>query len=268
LITKGILTRKLPWILVLLGVALALVMELSGVSSLPFAVGVYLPLSSSAPIFVGGLVRYAVERLGKTKGEKPASELESEMSPGVLFSTGFIAGGTLAGVLVTCLNFSDTLLDKTGLWQYRRVPVAAYAKFDEQCLALAKFELGEDAAEKELRQKADEIKELNSNLPKKFVPLKKETTLELPGNEQAIVEKDTTLGEFAKNKLNSEAQAGSLFDLNSETLELPDGLPAGAEMRMPQRNAPALAAFGALAIILSAVGLGWILKAKDGSSDV
>jgi hypothetical protein len=105
-------------------------------------------------------------------------------------------------------------------------------------------------------------------LPKKFVPLKKETTLELPGNEQAIVEKDTTLGEFAKNKLNSEAQAGSLFDLNSETLELPDGLPAGAEMRMPQRNAPALAAFGALAIILSAVGLGWILKAKDGSSDV
>jgi putative OPT family oligopeptide transporter len=268
LITKGILTRKLPWILVLLGVALALVMELSGVSSLPFAVGVYLPLSSSAPIFVGGLVRYAVERLGKTKGEKPASELESEMSPGVLFSTGFIAGGTLAGVLVTCLNFSDTLLDKTGLWQYRRVPVAAYAKFDEQCLALAKFELGEDAAEKELRQKADEIKELNSNLPKKFVPLKKETTLELPGNEQAIVEKDTTLGEFAKNKLNSEAQAGSLFDLNSETLELPDGLPAGAEMRMPQRNAPARAAVGALAINLYPGGLGWILKAKDGSSDV
>ena len=61
LITKGILTQKLPWTLVLLGVAIALVLELSGVPSLPFAVGVYLPLSSSTPIFVGGLMRYMAD---------------------------------------------------------------------------------------------------------------------------------------------------------------------------------------------------------------
>src|SRR6185369_15340444 len=58
LIIDGILTQKLPWSLVLLGVAIALVLELAGVPSLPFAVGVYLPLSSSTPIFIGGLARY------------------------------------------------------------------------------------------------------------------------------------------------------------------------------------------------------------------
>ena len=112
LITHGILNQKLPWILVLLGVILALVMELCGVSSLPFAVGVYLPLSSTTPIFVGGLTRYVVERIGRKRDEGPASELESEMSPGVLFSTGYIAGGTIAGVLLAFLTFSETITAK------------------------------------------------------------------------------------------------------------------------------------------------------------
>jgi putative OPT family oligopeptide transporter len=111
LITHGILNQKLPWVLVLLGVILAIVMELSGVSSLPFAVGVYLPLSSTTPIFLGGLVRYVVERVGKKTDHSPASELESEMSPGVLLSTGYIAGGSIAGVLIAFLAFSDTLPD-------------------------------------------------------------------------------------------------------------------------------------------------------------
>ena len=70
LITHGILNQKLPWILVILGVMLALVMELCGVSSLPFAVGVYLPLSSTTPIFVGGLVRYVVERVGRRRDKR------------------------------------------------------------------------------------------------------------------------------------------------------------------------------------------------------
>ena len=103
LITQGILSQKLPWVLVLLGVSIAVVMELCHVSSLPFAVGVYLPLSSSTPIFVGGLVRYFVERSSRKSRETPASELESEMSPGVLLSTGYIAGGTIAGVIVSFL---------------------------------------------------------------------------------------------------------------------------------------------------------------------
>src|SRR5207247_5372702 len=61
-IIKGILDRKLPWALVLFGVMIAVVLELSGIPSLAFAVGVYLPISSSAPVFVGGLVRWLVDR--------------------------------------------------------------------------------------------------------------------------------------------------------------------------------------------------------------
>ena len=105
LITHGILNQKLPWTLVLLGVIVAAVMELTGVSSLAFAVGMYLPLSSSTPIFLGGLVRYVVERLGRRQTGQGESELESEMSPGVLFSTGYIAGGSIAGVLIALLSF-------------------------------------------------------------------------------------------------------------------------------------------------------------------
>ncbi len=109
LITHGILNQKLPWTLVMLGVLIAIVMELSGVSALPFAVGMYLPLLSLSPIFVGGMVRYIVERFGRRQSDQPASELESEMSPGVLLSTGYIAGATIAGVLIGFSNFSDTL---------------------------------------------------------------------------------------------------------------------------------------------------------------
>ncbi len=111
LITHGILNQKLPWTLVLLGVAVAVIVELSGISSLAFAVGMYLPLSSSTPIFVGGLARYCVEKVGRKKAVKPTSELESEMSPGMLFSTGYIAGGSIAGVIISFLMFSDTIPD-------------------------------------------------------------------------------------------------------------------------------------------------------------
>ncbi|MBI5266490.1 MAG: oligopeptide transporter, OPT family [candidate division Zixibacteria bacterium] len=94
LIIDGILTQKLPWGLVLIGIFLALVMELVGVSSLPFAVGLYLPLSSSAPIMAGGMIRAFVDK--KRKG----TATEAEFSPGVLLSSGFIAGGAIMGVIV------------------------------------------------------------------------------------------------------------------------------------------------------------------------
>ncbi|MRG95043.1 OPT family oligopeptide transporter [Polyangium spumosum] len=93
LIIDGILTRKLPWSLVLIGVMLALVMELCGVASLPFAVGVYLPISTSVPIFVGGLVRWLVDR---RRGQAGGDE---EFSPGTLLSSGYIAGGAIAGLV-------------------------------------------------------------------------------------------------------------------------------------------------------------------------
>ncbi len=110
LVTQGILNHKLPWTLVLLGVLIAVVLELSGVGALAFAVGVYLPLSSTTPIFIGGLVRYLVERTKRKKETGPASDLESEMSPGALFSTGYIAGGTMGGLLIAFLVLFDRLI--------------------------------------------------------------------------------------------------------------------------------------------------------------
>ena len=97
-IVDGILTRKLPWDLVLLGVAIALVLELAGIPSLPFAVGVYLPLSSSTPIFVGGMARWLADKFARR------AAAESEMSPGVLLSSGYIAGGTIMAIIVNLIS--------------------------------------------------------------------------------------------------------------------------------------------------------------------
>ncbi|HOD67059.1 MAG TPA: oligopeptide transporter, OPT family [candidate division Zixibacteria bacterium] len=98
LIIDGILTQKLPWGLVLIGVFLALMMELVGISSLPFAVGLYLPLSSSAPIMAGGLIRGIVDR------KRKSNSAEAEFSPGVLMSSGFIAGAAIMGIVVAGLT--------------------------------------------------------------------------------------------------------------------------------------------------------------------
>lgn len=107
LITDGILTQQLPWVLVILGVMIAVVLELASVSSLPFAVGVYLPLSASAPIFLGGLIRYWADRrragARKQQGLAAESDLEAESSPGVLMSSGLIAGGAIAGIALALL---------------------------------------------------------------------------------------------------------------------------------------------------------------------
>lgn len=103
LIIDGILTQKLPWGLVLLGVFISVLMELCGVSALPFAVGVYLPLASSSPIFVGGIIRWLVDRRKKAV----SSETDSDSSPGVLLSSGLIAGGSIAGIGLALLSLSE-----------------------------------------------------------------------------------------------------------------------------------------------------------------
>jgi hypothetical protein len=104
-IIKGILDRQLPWGLVLFGVMIAVVLELCGVSSLAFAVGVYLPVASSAPIFVGGLVRWLVDyRMRRELREHNLDEAqltaEGDKSPGVLLASGYIAGGAIAGIII------------------------------------------------------------------------------------------------------------------------------------------------------------------------
>lgn len=97
LVTDGILTQKLPWGLVLIGVFLTIAIEIMGLQSLPIAVGVYLPISTSASMFAGGAVRWLVERRMRG-GERSIAEVES--GPGVLFSSGLIAGGAIAGIVI------------------------------------------------------------------------------------------------------------------------------------------------------------------------
>jgi putative OPT family oligopeptide transporter len=96
IIIEGILGGKLEWRLVFTGVLVAVVMELLGISALPVAVGMYLGLSTATPIFFGGLLRWATDRWRGVS----ASEAETETSPGVLLSSGYIAGGTLCGLLI------------------------------------------------------------------------------------------------------------------------------------------------------------------------
>jgi hypothetical protein len=106
-IIKGMLDRKLPWGLVLFGVMIAVVLELCGVSSLAFAVGVYLPIASSAPVFVGGLVRWLVDHRRRMRNhELDAAQLaaESDRSSGVLLASGYIAGGAIAGIVIAFME--------------------------------------------------------------------------------------------------------------------------------------------------------------------
>jgi len=260
LITNGILTQKLPWVLVLLGVAIAVVVELCGVSSLAFAVGVYLPLSSSAPIFVGGMVRYIVERWGKPQDSPAASELESEMSPGSLLSTGYIAGGTIACVLIAFLNFNDSIINSLAVWQYRTTPVAASASFDGQCRELAQQELGPRASDKAMDRMTAEIRELNESQLPRYARVMKGATLKLPKEKEYVVPADAFLFEVAEQSVGSADKASLLFDLNDGQLKLPKFLPPEASLKIRQWKGRALVAFGLLAVFLILVGRGWLLK--------
>ena len=100
-IIQGILGGTLEWSLIITGVMITVALELCGVSALPVAVGMYLSLSSTTPIFLGGLVRWLADRV---RG-KPASEADSETSPGVLLASGYIAGGTLCGLIIAFFAF-------------------------------------------------------------------------------------------------------------------------------------------------------------------
>jgi putative OPT family oligopeptide transporter len=144
-IIKGILDRRLPWGLVLFGVMIALVLELSGIPSLAFAVGVYLPLSSSTPILVGGLVRWLVERrhrpaLAARGLSEEAIAAEADKSPGVLLASGYIAGGAIAGIVIAFLagvKWMEPLDRALAAWATAHNPLFAGPRSD--VLSLAPF---------------------------------------------------------------------------------------------------------------------------------
>jgi hypothetical protein len=105
--------------MVIIGMAISVIAELCGVSALTFAVGVYLPLSTSSPILVGGMVRWLIDKyLRARSADKNMTEeelvAESDRSPGVLMASGYIAGGAIAGILIAfmagVLSSSDKAL--------------------------------------------------------------------------------------------------------------------------------------------------------------
>jgi hypothetical protein len=143
-VINGILTRKLPWTLVLLGVALVIVVELLGVRSLTFAVGAYLSIATTLAIFVGGVMRWMVDRamiqhrararlaanpevidpetgLPVPTSVTPALDSESEISPGSLYASGLIAAGGIVGLLGVCARLLEGLSEQHGgHWQLFR----------------------------------------------------------------------------------------------------------------------------------------------------
>jgi uncharacterized oligopeptide transporter (OPT) family protein len=120
-VINGILSRKLPWSLVLLGVAIVIVVEMLGVRSLTFAVGAYLSIATTLAIFVGGVMRWMVDR-AMAKGRSPEEiTTESEISPGSLYASGLIAAGGIVGLLGVCIRLLESLSDQHGgHWQLFR----------------------------------------------------------------------------------------------------------------------------------------------------
>jgi len=136
-VINGILSRKLPWTLVLLGVALVIVVELLGVRSLTFAVGAYLSIATTLAIFVGGVMRWMVDRAMIQHAERmrlavnpdeidpltglpvptsvtPALDTESEISPGSLYASGLIAAGGIVGLLGVCARLVESVSEQRG----------------------------------------------------------------------------------------------------------------------------------------------------------
>jgi putative OPT family oligopeptide transporter len=136
-VINGILSRKLPWTLVLLGVALVIVVELLGIRSLTFAVGAYLSIATTLAIFVGGVMRWMVDRAMIQHAERtrmaanpdivdpdtglpiptsvtPALDAESEISPGSLYASGLIAAGGIVGLLGVSAQLAAGLSEERG----------------------------------------------------------------------------------------------------------------------------------------------------------
>jgi putative OPT family oligopeptide transporter len=122
-VINGILSRKLPWTLVLLGVALVILVELLGVRSLTFAVGAYLSIATTLAIFVGGVMRWMVDRAVAKHAGVTALDTESEVSPGSLYASGLIAAGGIVGLLGVCARLAEGVSEsRGGHWKLYQFP--------------------------------------------------------------------------------------------------------------------------------------------------
>ncbi len=134
-IIDGVLDGSLPWDLVLIGVMIAVTLQLCGIPALPFAVGIYLPMSASTPIFLGGMVRWFVDKLNRTKTEDDASS-------GTLFSAGLIAGGSITAVVLAFLNFRKDIVDGLESFGENRILDKLFAGQEGEALAQSRDMLG------------------------------------------------------------------------------------------------------------------------------
>jgi putative OPT family oligopeptide transporter len=116
-VISGILSRKLPWGLVLLGVFLVIAVELLGIRSLSFAVGAYLSIATTLAIFCGGVVRWMVDRAVAQHSGRSV-ETESEVSPGSLYASGLIAAGGIVGLMGVALKLYEAATDRSDILQF------------------------------------------------------------------------------------------------------------------------------------------------------
>ena len=135
---KGLLSFNLDWQFVLVGVFLAVTMELCGVKSLSFAVGAYLPLSTTLPIFVGGAIKGVADWVAERKGESTA---DGDLGTGSLFATGLVAGGALAGVIVALISVNDDVARKIATWSTEHGLTGALGPGGYNLLGVAFFAL-------------------------------------------------------------------------------------------------------------------------------
>jgi putative OPT family oligopeptide transporter len=120
-VINGILSRKLPWALVFLGVAVVIAVELLGIRSLTFSIGLYLSIATTLAIFVGGVVRWMVDRAMAKERDPEEVALESEVSPGSLYASGLIAAGGIVGLAGVCIRLGEGLSEQRGgHWQLFR----------------------------------------------------------------------------------------------------------------------------------------------------
>jgi uncharacterized oligopeptide transporter (OPT) family protein len=135
-VINGILTRKLPWGLVWLGVFLVIAVELLGVRSLSFAVGAYLSIGTTLAIFAGGVIRWIIDRLA----ERASGESESDVSPGSLYASGLIAAGGIMGLVGVIIKLYEGATGRT-LHLWFPAGSLAYRILYHQWLAVAMFVL-------------------------------------------------------------------------------------------------------------------------------
>ena len=136
MITEGVMSGNLPWALVFIGVFIAIVIEILGISVLPVAIGLYLPLELSSTIMLGGLIRWFVDK------KSSAEDKDSEANNGILFCSGLIAGEGLVGIILAILAVAGVtdIIDLSGVMDTG--VIGGIVLFIIMVLCVLKFALG------------------------------------------------------------------------------------------------------------------------------